>query len=149
MQLAARYYDAEVTGICSTANLDLVKSLGASQVIDYTSKDITRSGKIHDVVFDAVGKLSQSQGKKLLKPGGVYLNVHTDSDGGNSLANLLDLKEIIEAGQLKPAIDKVYPIRQIVDAHTYVEQGHKKGNVAIMVEHSWDDIPVKITQGDR
>lgn len=133
VQLASRHFGAEVTGVCSTSNLELVRSLGASQVIDYTGQDFTESGAIYDVVFDAVGKLSPAQGKKALKPSGVYLNVHTDSDGGNTLANLLALKEIIEAAHLKPAIDRVYPFEQIVEAHRYVEQGHKKGNVVIQV----------------
>lgn len=133
VQLASRHFGAEVTGVCSTSNLELVKSLGAGQVIDYTCQDFTQSGAIYDVVFDAVGKLSPAQGKKALKPGGVYLNVHADSDGGDTLANLLALKEIIEAGHLKPVIDRVYPFEQIVEAHKYVEQGHKKGNVVIIV----------------
>ncbi|MFH2114443.1 MAG: NAD(P)-dependent alcohol dehydrogenase [Spirochaetota bacterium] len=147
IQLAAHHFKADVTGICSTANLDLAKTLGANKVIDYKSQDITQTGPIHDVVFDAVGKLSPAQGRKLLKAGGVYLNVHTDSDGGNTLANLLALKEIIEAGQLRPVIDRVYPIAQIVEAHAYVEQGHKKGNVIIMVEDSWNGGSVETTQG--
>ncbi len=131
VQLASRHFGADVTGVCSTANLELVKSLGAKQVIDYTRQDFTQSGAAYDVVFDAVGKLLPAQGKKALNPGGVYINVHTDSDGGNQLENLLKLKELIEAGKLKPAIDRVYPFEQIVEAHHYVEQGHKKGNVVI------------------
>jgi NADPH:quinone reductase-like Zn-dependent oxidoreductase len=133
VQLLSRHFGAEVTGVCSTANLELVRSLGAGQVIDYTSQDFSQNGPIYDVVFDAVGKLSPTQGKKALKPGGVYINVHKDSDGGNKRENLLLLKEIIEAGHLKPVIDRVYPFEQIVEAHRYVEQGHKKGNVVIQV----------------
>jgi NADPH:quinone reductase-like Zn-dependent oxidoreductase len=135
VQLASRHFGADVTGVCSGANLELVKSLGASQVIDYTREDFTQIGAICDVIFDAVGKLSPAQGKKALKSGGVYINVHADSDGGDKLENLLLLKELIEAGKLKPAIDRVYPLEQIVEAHRYVEKGHKKGNVVITVEH--------------
>jgi NADPH:quinone reductase-like Zn-dependent oxidoreductase len=131
VQLACRHFGADVTGVCSGSNLELVKSLGASQVIDYTRQDFTQSGATYDVIFDAVGKLNPAQGKQALKPGGVYLNVHVDSDGGEKLENLLLLKELIEAGKLKPVIDRVYPFEQIVEAHRYVEQGHKKGNVVI------------------
>ena len=133
VQLASRHFGADVTGVCSGTNLELVKSLGASQVIDYTREDFTQSGATYDVIFDAVGKLAPAQGKKALKPGGVYINVHVDSDGGDKLENLLLLKELVEAGKLKPAIDRVYPLEQIVEAHRYVEQGHKKGNVVITV----------------
>ncbi len=133
VQLASRHFGAEVTGVCGTANLELVKSLGASQVIDYTRQDFTQSGDTYDVIFDAVGKLTPAQGKKALKSSGIYINVHADSDGGDKLANLLLLKELVEAGKLKPAIDRVYPLEQIVEAHRYVEQGHKKGNVVITV----------------
>lgn len=133
VQLASRHFGAVVTGVCSGANLELVKSLGASQVIDYTREDFTQSGATYDVVFDAVGRLRPAQGKKALKPGGIYINVHSDSDGGDKLENLLLLKELIEAGKLKPAIDRVYPLEQIVEAHRYVEKGHKKGHVVITV----------------
>lgn len=133
VQLASRHFGADVTGVCSAANLELVQSLGVGQVIDYTREDFTQSGEAYDVVFDAVGKLVPAQGKRALKPGGVYINVHTDADGANKLENLLALKEIIESGQLKPAIDRVYPFEQIVKAHRYVEQGHKKGNVVIAI----------------
>jgi len=124
-----------VTGVCSGTNLELVKSLGASQVIDYTREDFTQSGATYDVVFDAVGKLRPAQGKMALKPGGIYINVHADSDGGDKLENLLVLKGLVETGKLEPAIDRVYPLEQIVEAHRYVEQGHKKGNVVISVAH--------------
>ena len=133
IQIASRHLGADVTGVCSTANLELVKSLGASRVMDYTRQDFTQDSATYDVVFDAVGKLTPAQGKKALKPGGVYINVHADSDGGDKLENLFVLKELVDAGKAKPAIDRVYPLEQIVEAHRYVEQGHKKGNVVITV----------------
>ncbi|NTU55519.1 MAG: NAD(P)-dependent alcohol dehydrogenase [Anaerolineales bacterium] len=131
VQLASRHFGADVTGVCSGANSELVKSLGASQVIDYTRQDFTQSGEAYDVIFDAVGKLSPAQWKKALKPGGIYINVHADSNGGEKTEYMLILKELIEAGAIKPVIDRVYPFDQIVEAHRYAEQGHKKGNVAI------------------
>lgn len=133
VQLASRLLGAVVTGVCSGANLELVKSLGAGQVFDYTRQDFTQNGAIYDVVFDAVSKLSPAQRKKALKPGGISINVPADSDGGERLENLLLLKEWIEAGKLKPVIDRVYRFDQIVEAHRYVEQGHKKGNVVIKI----------------
>ena len=136
VQLASRHFGADVTGVCSGTNLELVKSLGASQVIDYTRQDFTQGGERYDVIFDAVGKLSPAQGKKGLKPGGVYINVHADSDGGDKLENLLLLKELIEASKIKPVIDRRYPLEQTAEAHRYVEKGHKKGNVVITVGHN-------------
>jgi NADPH:quinone reductase-like Zn-dependent oxidoreductase len=133
VQLAAHHFGADVIGVCSTANLELVHSMGAGRVIDYTREDFTDSGARYDVIFDAVGKLSPAQQQRARAQAGRFINVHTDSDGGNKLANLLALKDIIEAGQLKPVIDRVYPFAQIVEAHRYVETGHKKGNVAVTV----------------
>ncbi|MBE2281833.1 MAG: NAD(P)-dependent alcohol dehydrogenase, partial [Prosthecobacter sp.] len=133
VQLAKHHFGADVTGVCSTNNLDLVKSLGADRVVDYTQEDFTRSGPIYDVVFDAVGKLAASHGKQALKSGGVYLNVHKDSGNGEKQEDLRALKEIIEAGQFKPVIDRRYTLEQIVEAHRYVDTGHKKGNVVITI----------------
>ena len=136
VQLVKNLYGAHVTGVCSTANLDLVKSLGADRVIDYTKEDFSQSGETYDVVFDAVAKFPPAKAKKALKKKGVYLNVHKDAhDEGNIIRNqeLLALKELIEAGKLKPVIDRVYPMEQIVEAHRYVDMGHKKGNVVIKI----------------
>jgi NADPH:quinone reductase-like Zn-dependent oxidoreductase len=133
VQLASRHFGADVTGVCSGANLEFVKSLGASQIIDYTRQDFMQNGETYDVIFDAVGKLLPAQWKKALKAGSVYINVHADSNGGEKVEYMLILKELIEAGKLKPIIDRGYPFDQIVKAHRYVEQGHKKGNVVITV----------------
>ncbi len=129
----AKYFGADVTGVCSSGNLELVKTLGADKVIDYTSEDFTQSGESYDVIFDAVGKLPTAKGKRVLKPTGIYLNVHTASGNGEKLEELLFLKGLIEAGTIRPAIDRCYPFEEIAEAHRYVDKGHKKGNVVITV----------------
>ncbi len=132
----ANYFGAQVTAVCSTSNMELVKSLGADKVIDYTKEDFTQNGETYNVIYDAVGKIEPSKRKKSLAKNGRYLNVL--SPKGNIKINVQDLytiKELCELGVLKTPIDKVYPMEQIVEAHRYVDKGHKKGNVVITVNH--------------
>jgi NADPH:quinone reductase-like Zn-dependent oxidoreductase len=132
----ARHFGAKVTGVCSTANLEFVSSLGAGAVLDYTKEDITNRGELYDLIFDAAGKSKSSnfkiQCKKALAPDGKYISV----DDGSPKAQIADLnllRELVEAGKLKPVIDKTYPLEQMAEAHTYVDKGHKRGNVVITV----------------
>jgi NADPH:quinone reductase-like Zn-dependent oxidoreductase len=135
----ARHFGAEVTGVCSTTNLELVKSLGAEKVIDYTQEDVTKRGELYDIIFDAVGKRKSSklkvQCKTALTPNGKYISV---DDGSPKLhtEDLNLLTELVEAGKIKPVIDRCYPLEHIVEAHRYVDTGRKKGNVVITVEQS-------------
>ena len=149
----ARYFGASVSAVCSTANLDLVRSLGAGKVFDYTKEDFTESGETYDIIFDTVGKASFKRCKPLLKGNGVYLAtvfrlpqlvqmLWTAIFGGRRIicavaperaVDLVFLKELIEAGQMSAVIDRRYPLERAADAHAYAEQGHKKGNVVITI----------------
>jgi len=133
----ARYYGAEVTGVCSAANLELVKSLGADKVIDYAREDFTNRGESYDLIFDAVGKRysSRLKYKRALTPNGKYMSVD-DGTPKICVEDLVSLKELVEAGKIRPVIDRTYPLEQIAEAHMYVDKGHKKGNVVITVGHN-------------
>jgi NADPH:quinone reductase-like Zn-dependent oxidoreductase len=157
----AKYYGAEVTGVCSSTNLEWVKSLGADQVIDYTQEDFTENGKTYDIIFDTVGKISFAECKDSLEDEGIYLTtvptpgtmlrvIWTIKSGGKKvkfmaagirpakekIKDLIFLTDLIEMGKIKPVIDRSYPLEQIAEAHRYVAAGHKKGNVVITVEQS-------------
>lgn len=150
----ARHFGAEVTGVCSTANLEMVRSLGADKVIDYTREDFTKSGEIYDIIFDTVGTTSFSQCKRMLKQNGRYLltvfaipqifqMLWTSMTGGKKVIcavasekveDLVFVRELVEAGEIKPVIDRRYNLEQIVEAHAYAEKGHKKGSVVVAVQ---------------
>jgi NADPH:quinone reductase-like Zn-dependent oxidoreductase len=158
----AKYFGAHVTGVCSTANLDLVKSLGADDVVDYTREDFSRAGRVYDMVFDTVGKSGFSRSLKSLKRGGFYVRVGGSGRllsilGGivqekwasitgaakvisgvarGAAGDLSFLRELIEVGKLRTVIDRRYSLDEIVEAHRYVEAGHKKGNVVIVLEQA-------------
>ena len=130
----AKYFGAEVTGVCSARNFELVTALGADQVIDYTKEDFAATGDRYDLIFDAVGKSSPSKCKQALSPNGTYLTIMKGGASARERArDLIYLKELIEAGKLKSVIDRCYPLEQIVEAHRYAESGQKKGNIVITV----------------
>lgn len=155
----AKHFGAKVTGVCSTANLEMVRSLGADRVIDYTSEDFTKNSRTYDLIFDAVGKSSFSRCKGSLTQDGIYLTTvpelpvllqmaWTSISGGKKvkvegapakIENLLFLKELVEAGKLRSVIDRYYSLEQTAAAFQYVEKGHKKGNVVIAVPHGESD----------
>lgn len=152
----AKYFGAEVTGVCSSSSLDLVKSIGADKVIDYTKEDFTKSGEVYDIIFDLVGKTTFSQCKNSLKQSGKFLQaaitlkvfpsvlwtlifsnkkslimatgLRSPSDRSKDLKFISGL---LETGKIKSIIDKIFPLEKIAEAHTYVDKGHKKGNVVI------------------
>ena len=152
----AKYFGADVTAVCSTTNIQLVKSLGADHVVDYTKKDFTQSGQTYDIIFDTVGKTSLADSVRALKDGGTFLQGAAGPAlliqmrlasmrsgktliGGTATPTteaLVELKGLVEAGKIRPVIDRCYPLEQMVEAHRYVDQGHKKGNVVITVAQS-------------
>jgi NADPH:quinone reductase-like Zn-dependent oxidoreductase len=157
----AKYYDAEVTGVCSSPNVQMVQAIGAHKVIDYTKEDFTKSGQSYDIIFDAVGKIRFSDCKNSLRKNGVFLEagigmgilpqVMWTSVFGRKKAkiaatglrkaeervqDLLLLKKLMDEGIIKPVIDRSYPLEKIAEAHAYVERGHKKGNVVITLGQS-------------
>jgi NADPH:quinone reductase-like Zn-dependent oxidoreductase len=149
----ARHFGAEVTGVDSTEKLDMLRSIGAQQVIDYTWEDFTKNGHTYDLIFDVVGKSPFTRSVRSLKPDGRYLLANPRPShmvrgrwismssrkrviygaAGQRIEDLLALKELIEAGVIKPVIDRHYPLEQAAEAHRYVETGNKKGNVVIRV----------------
>lgn len=131
----AKYFGATVTAVCSAANADLMRSLGVDGVIDYTKEDFTKSGKQYDIIFDAVGKVSKSDCVDALKSKGNFVSVKK-GDGMRYAERLSFLTELIVAGRLNPVIDTIYPFEEIVAAHTYVEKGHKRGNVVIAITNN-------------
>jgi NADPH:quinone reductase-like Zn-dependent oxidoreductase len=127
----AKYYGAHVTGVCSGSNLDMVRSIGADKVIDYTKEDFRKNGETYDVIFDTVRKLKRSGCRRSLGKNGVFILSWSLTKESNE--DLIHLKELVEAGKLRPVIDRTYPLEEVVEAHRYVDKGHKRGNVIITV----------------
>jgi NADPH:quinone reductase-like Zn-dependent oxidoreductase len=129
----AKYFGAEVTGVCGTSGLNLVKSLGADHVIDYTKGDFSSRAERYDIIYDTVAKFPKAKYSKVLAPHGSYVTM-ARLDTTERLDNLILIKGLIEAGELKAVIDRCYPLEEMVEAHRYVDTGHKKGNVVITLE---------------
>jgi NADPH:quinone reductase-like Zn-dependent oxidoreductase len=152
----AKYFRTEVTGVDSTGKLDMLRSIGADQVIDYTQEDFTKNGETYDVIFDVVGKSSFSGCIRSLKKEGIYLSANPglsqmvrglwtsmtsskkviSGTASYKTEDLIFLKELIEAGKIKSVIDRRYSLEQTAEAHRYIDKGHKKGNVVITLEHN-------------
>ena len=133
VQLAKHYFGAETTGVCSGANVELVKSLGADRVIDYTAEDFRGKSERYDVIFDAVGKITKSSCKGVIASGGRYVSISR----GLAIERVEDLRllgELAQSGKYSPVIDRTYPLEQIVDAYAYADTGRKKGNVVITLQ---------------
>jgi NADPH:quinone reductase-like Zn-dependent oxidoreductase len=127
----AKHFRADVTGVCSSTNLELVTSLGANRVIDYADEDFTESGDRYDLIFDAVGKLSKSKAKKALAAKGSYVTVNSLNIAKETSENMVTLMELTEAGKFRSVIERRYPLEQMAEAHRHVDAGHKKGAVVI------------------
>jgi len=151
----AKNYGAEVTAVDSTEKLDMLRSIGSDHVVDYTQEDFTKNGEVYDVIFDVVGKISFSRSAGSIKENGTYLLANPVSQmvqalwtrmtssnkiimqtSSGTIADLIFLRELVEAGKLITVIDRTYPLEQTAEAHRYVEKGGKKGNVVITVEHN-------------
>lgn len=133
----AKHFGADVTGVCSTSNLEMVKSLGADHVIDYTKEDFSSREERYDIVFDTLGKFPKSKASKALSPNGTYVSMASLSTK-EGMENLLTIKELVETGEIKVIIDRCYPLEDMVEAHRYVDTGRKKGNVVISVRQKND-----------
>jgi NADPH:quinone reductase-like Zn-dependent oxidoreductase len=129
----AKYFGAEVTGVCSTSGLDIVKSLGADHVIDYTKEDFSTMEERYDVIYDTVAKFPKPQYSKVLAPNGTFVSM-AKLDTKENMDNLIFIKELIEKGEIKAVIDRCYPLENMVDAHRYMDTGRKKGNIVITVQ---------------
>jgi NADPH:quinone reductase-like Zn-dependent oxidoreductase len=129
----AKVFGAEVTGVCSTSNLELVKSLGADHVIDYTKEDFSAVEERYDVIFDTLAKFPKSQYSKVLAPNGTYVSM-AKLDTKENMDNLIYIKGLIEKGEIKAVIDRCYPLEKMTEAHRYMDTGRKKGNIVITVQ---------------